>query len=112
MLSRVIVGWRSGFKNAWMFEAHPKETVIFAHFIEHGLAVPTSEFFRGILHYYSLQLVHLNPNGILHIAIFVHLCEVYLGMQPHFILFPKIFCLKPQKSQKNMSILGGASFHI
>src|SRR5687767_14753302 len=51
--------------------------------------VPTSDFFRGILEYYKLQLVHLNPNGVLHMSIFVHLCEVYLGVPPSLELLRK-----------------------
>lgn len=109
---KAVAGWRSSFKNPWMFEIHPKETVTFARFVERGLAIPSSEFFRGLLDYYSLQLVHLNPNGILHISIFVHLCEAFLGVQPHFSLFRKVFCLKPQPSLERMQVIGGAGFQV
>lgn len=105
---KALVNWRCGYANTWNFEIHPNETIIWARFVEHGLAVPTSDFFRGILDYYGIQLVHLNPNGILHISIFVHLCEVYLGIQPHF----KLFRSDPQPSQDNMSALGGAGFQL
>jgi hypothetical protein len=47
------------------------EIVLFQYFIERGLALPTSYFFRGLLFYYGIQLHHLNPNSILHISIFV-----------------------------------------
>lgn len=93
---KAVAGWRSSYDNPWMFETHPKDTVTFACFVERGLVIPTSEFFRGVLDYYSLQLVHLNPNSIMHISIFVYLCEAFLGIQPHFSLFRKIFRLKPQ----------------
>lgn len=109
---QVVAGWRCSFGNPWMFETHPDETVVFARFVERGLALPTSDFFRGLLDYYSLQLVHLNPNGILHISIFVHLCEAFLGVEPHFNLFRKIFRLKPQPSEDDMQVIGGAGFQI
>lgn len=109
---RVVVGWRCAVNNPWMFEEHPQEMVIFARFVECGLALPTSDFFRGLLDYYSLQLVHLNPNSILHISIFVHLCEAFLGVDPHFNLFHKIFHLKPQPSEDDMQVIGGADFQI
>ena len=80
--------------------------------MERRLVVPTSEFFRGIINFYDLQLVHLNPNGILHIAIFMHLREAYLGIQPHFHLFRKLFHWKPQPSQDKMAVLGGAGFQL
>jgi hypothetical protein len=38
---------------------------------------------------------HLNPNSVLHIAIFVHLCEAFLGIELHFDLFYYLFHLKP-----------------
>nr|TKV95085.1 hypothetical protein SEVIR_9G337600v2 [Setaria viridis] len=55
-----LVNRRSAYANAWQFETHPKETVMWAHFVERGLAVPTSEFFRlrnsdAYLEYETLQ---------------------------------------------------------
>jgi hypothetical protein len=52
-----------------------------------GLALQTSDFLHGLLFHYGIQLHHLNPNWILHIAIFVHFCEAFLGIEPHFNLF-------------------------
>jgi hypothetical protein len=44
-------------------------------------------FFRGLVDFYDLNLTHLNPNSILQVAIFVHLCEDFLGILPHFGLW-------------------------
>jgi hypothetical protein len=30
-------------------------------------------FFRGLLNYYRLEVIHLKPNSITQIAIFIHL---------------------------------------
>lgn len=87
-------------------ESYTHEMVIFAYFIERGLALPTSDFFRGLLRYYNLELVHLNPNSILHIAIFVHLYEAFLEIQPHFQLFRKSFRVKPQARMDHTEIVG------
>jgi hypothetical protein len=46
------------------------------------LALPVSPFFRGLLDFYSLNLTHLNPISVLQIAVFVHLCEAFLGIFP------------------------------
>jgi uncharacterized membrane protein YjjP (DUF1212 family) len=35
----------------------------------------------------EIQIHHLNPNSIAHVAIFVHLCEAFLGIEPNFALF-------------------------
>jgi hypothetical protein len=58
------------------------ETVMFAPFLIRGLALPVSPFFRGLLDFYSLNLTHLNPISVLQIAVFVHLCEAFLGIFP------------------------------
>jgi len=44
--------------------------------------------------YYGITLVHLNPNNILHLSIFINLCVAYLGIEPHFNLFRYFFHLK------------------
>jgi hypothetical protein len=53
------------------------------HFSCVGLLFP-SPLFRGLLDFYELNLTLLNPNSILQVAIFVHLCEAFLGILPHF----------------------------
>jgi hypothetical protein len=35
-----------------------------------------------LLFHYGIQLHHLNPNYVLHVAIFVHFCEAFLGIEP------------------------------
>ena len=35
--------------------------VSFAHFHERGLATPAHKFLLGLLHYYKIELQHLNP---------------------------------------------------
>ena len=65
--------------------------VSFAHFHERGLATPAHKFLRGLLHFYKIELQHLNPNGIRHMAAFVALCEGFLGISPHFDLWRHFF---------------------
>ena len=38
--------------------------VSFAHFYERGFVTPTHRFLWGLLHYYKIEVQHLNPNGI------------------------------------------------
>jgi hypothetical protein len=63
------------------------ESIIYIPFLIRGLALPISSFFRGLLDFYHLNLTHLNPNSILQVSVFVHLCEAYLGILPHFGLW-------------------------
>jgi hypothetical protein len=71
-----------------------KEQVVFASFFERGVNIPAGDFFRGLLFYYKMELVHLVPNSIKVVSTFVHFCEAYLGISPHFVLRGHLFCVK------------------
>jgi hypothetical protein len=60
-------------------------------FHERGLGVPSSHFMRALLHYYKVELHHLAPNSISQAAIFVTVCEGYLGMEPHWNMWLYLF---------------------
>jgi hypothetical protein len=68
--------------------------VVFEDFYQRGFGLPAHPFMRKLLAYYGISLVHLNPNSILHLSIFINLCEAYLGIEPHFNLFRCFFHLK------------------
>jgi hypothetical protein len=38
--------------------------MLFAPFHEHGLSMPPHKFLQWMLHYYKVELQHLNPNGV------------------------------------------------
>jgi hypothetical protein len=80
---------------------------MFARFAERGLALPASDFFKGLMGYYGIEYLNLNPNGIFHTAVFVHFCEAFLG-----ILFRKFFRVKPQPSASNPRVVGGAGIQM
>jgi hypothetical protein len=71
-----------------------KELVIFASFFERGFNLPAGDFFRGLLYYYRLELVHLVPNSVTVVSTYIHFCEAYLGIPPHFLLWRYFFCVK------------------
>jgi hypothetical protein len=106
-----LVHWRSPLGDRFPIENVDK-IVTFYHFVERGLAFPTSSFFRGLLYFYGLELQHLHPNSICHISIFVHFCEAFLGIEPHFDLFRFLFRIKPQPSSDNPSVVGGAGIQL
>jgi hypothetical protein len=91
-------------------EKNPDEIHMFARFAECKLSLPVSDFFKGLLGYYGIE--YLNPNGIFHTAVFVHFCEAFLGIKPHWILFPKFFRVKPQPSASNPRVVGGAGIQM
>jgi hypothetical protein len=88
------------------------EIVTFYHFAERGLALPSCSFFRGLLYVYGLELHHLNPNSIFHIAIFIHFCEAFLGTESHWDLFRFLFRVKPQPTAKYLSVVEGAGIQL
>jgi hypothetical protein len=71
-----------------------KEQVIFASFFEGGFNLPVGDFFCDLLHYYQLELVHLVPISITIVSMFIHFCDAYLGISPHFLLWRYLFCVK------------------
>ena len=57
--------------------------VSFMAFHERGLGLLADRFMRALLHYYGVELHNFNPNSIAQAAIFVAVCEGYLGIAPH-----------------------------
>jgi hypothetical protein len=84
--SKVEVEWKAPTSEAFLTE-DDKEQVIFASLFECGFNVPIVDFFRGLLYYYKLELVHLIPNSITVVSSFIYFCEAYLGLPPHFFLW-------------------------
>jgi hypothetical protein len=82
--------------------------VMFLAFLLRGLSFPAHEFIRGLLFVYGVQLHQLTPNSILHIACFVTLCESFLGIKPHWILWKFLFRLRPSVALSKKPELGGA----
>jgi hypothetical protein len=79
------------------------ESVVYIPFLIRGLALLISPFFRSLLDFYDLNLTHLNPNSILQVAIFVHLCEAFLGILPHFGLWRYLDHCRPAWLEDNIS---------
>ena len=74
--------------------------VSFAHFHERGFVTPAHRFLQGLLHYYKIEVQHLNPNGIQHMAALVALCERFLGISPHFDLWRYFFTVGLQRKRE------------
>jgi hypothetical protein len=83
--------WRATAGDPHPMEKNPYEVPMFAKFVERGLALPASDFFKGLLKYYSIEYLNLKPNGIFHISVFIHFYEAFVGIKPNWILFRKFF---------------------
>ena len=60
----------------------------------------------------GIQLHHLTPDSILHIAIFVQLCEAFLGIHPHFDLFRSLSSLNLCPNLRNIARIGGVDLQF
>ena len=96
------IKWHSALGHGRPFE-EINETVMFPSFVERGFAIPTSNFFHGLLFHWGIQAHHLTPNSILHISIFIHLCEAFLGIESHFDLFKYFFPSEASTRQEEYS---------
>ena len=106
-----LVHWRSSLGES---SPSPKdsEVILFTPFVKYGLALPACDFLQGVLYYHGIQIHHLTPESILHLSIFVHLCEAFLGIEPHFELFRKLYSLVPRPSRKEMGSFGCANLEL
>jgi hypothetical protein len=86
----------------------PRDFVFFTAYALAGLVPPLSSFFLTLLEYYGLQLQHLSPNSIALVAIFVHLCEMYVGVRPSVRLFRCFFV--PKATSPRPALIGGHYF--
>jgi hypothetical protein len=74
--------WTRTEANEWIMSSDEEVSILldgyvvsFMVFHERRLAVPPHRFFWGLLHYYGIELQHLNANGVQHITAFIPLCE-------------------------------------
>jgi hypothetical protein len=111
---RQLMGWQAPSlackvksEAASLANMRPGDFVFFATYALAGLVPPLSSFLM-LLEYYGLQLHHLSPNSIALVAIFVHLCEMYVGVRPSVRLFRCFFVLKAVSTHP--PLIGGHYF--
>jgi hypothetical protein len=68
-------------------------------FFQHRFSLLACDFLHSLL--------YLNPNSILQIADFIHICEAYLTVLPNFLLFKQYFFIKYQPSASKRQVMGG-----
>jgi hypothetical protein len=104
--------WRAAAGDPYPMEKNPYEIPMFARFAEHGLALPASDFLKGLLRNYGIEYLNLSPNSSFHVSVFVHFCEVFVGIKHHWVLFRKFFRVKPQPSTNDPQVVGGAGIQM
>ncbi|BAB90320.1 erythrocyte binding protein 3-like protein [Oryza sativa Japonica Group] len=86
---------------------YPGRSVFFLPFAMAGLVPLFSSFFMDVLEFYDLQMAHLTPNAVMTLAIFAHLCEMFIGVRPSLRLFRWFFIVQPVSPP---SVVGGCYF--
>nr|AAU43926.1 putative polyprotein [Oryza sativa Japonica Group] len=86
---------------------YPGRSIFFLPFAMAGLVPPFSSFFMDVLEFYDLQMAHLTPNAVMTLAIFAHLCEMFIGVRPSLRLFRWFFTVQ---SVSPPSVVGGCYF--
>jgi hypothetical protein len=107
--SKMEVEWRVAAGEEFPSE-DVKEQVVFASSFERGFNLSVGDFFCGLLYYYRLELVHLVSNSITIVSTFIHFCEAYLGIPPHFLLWRYFFCVK--STGKRSGPVGAVMFNL
>jgi hypothetical protein len=97
-----------------MFPAPEEQCMVFfVVFYEWGFGTPWHRFLRSLPRYYGLELHHLTPPGVLHIAAFVTLCEAYLGIDLELDLWKYFFHIwHSQDLDAELTISRGADIHV
>nr|CAB3502546.1 unnamed protein product [Digitaria exilis] len=65
--------------------------VSFARFHERGFGVPVGRFMRALCFHYKVELHNFSPSAISQAAVFVAICEGYLGIEAHWDLWCHLF---------------------
>jgi len=65
-----------------------------------------------LLLYYKIGICNLHPNSILLVATFIHLCEAFASIEPHFDLFSYLFCLRKKGTVGGSEIVGGVYLNL
>jgi len=84
---------------------------------ERGFGVPIGRFIRALCAYYGVELHNFGPNSISQAAVFVALCEGYLGIETHWDLWIHLFCGElyvdiVQGQPKRYARAGGLMLHL
>jgi hypothetical protein len=84
------------------------EFIFFTVYALSRLVLPLSSFFFTLLEWYDLQLHHMSLHSIMLVVIFVHLYEMYVGVQPLVHLFRLFHVVR--SSGKRASPIGSYYF--
>jgi len=104
-------GWRALEGESYL-DPRAGVIVVFEDFFKRGFGMPVHPFLQGLLLYYEIEIFNLHLNSILLIATFIHLCEAFIGIEPHFDLFRYLFCLRKKGAVGGSKIAGAVYLNL
>jgi hypothetical protein len=84
---------------------------------ERGFGVPVGRFMRALCDHYGAELHNFSPNSISQVAVFVAVCEGYLGIEAHWDLWihlfrGELFVEHVRNQTKRYARAGGLTLHL
>src|SRR5438128_965100 len=76
IIPAMVFEWKAN-ENQGFLSSNMRQLSMFESFFRCGFFLPTLKFLYAMLEHYKVELVHLNPNSILVLALFVRLCEAF-----------------------------------
>jgi hypothetical protein len=78
---------------------HPSNFIYFLAYALARLMLVLSSFFFMLLEHYGLQIQHLSSHSMTQLPVFIHLYEMFVGVQPSVQLFHRFHVLHPVSMQ-------------
>ena len=85
------LGWRVPVRSKVEPRSKENDIVSFVPIHLLGFGLLAHPLLRWLLYYYGLCLLDLTPKGILHLSVFIMLCEGFLGIAAHYDLWWILF---------------------
>ena len=82
-----MIGWRVPPRTEVEPRPEENEVVSFAGFYSFGFGVTIDPLLQWLLYYYGICLHDLTPEEILHLSVFIMLCEGFLGIPINYDLW-------------------------
>ena len=86
-----VIGWRVPPRTKVELRLEENEVVSFTNFHSFVFGVPVHPLLWWSLYYYGVHLHDLTLERILHLFIFIMLCEGFLGVPTHYKLWRSLF---------------------
>ena len=105
----------------WLEETEPNPppgyVVSLMRLHERGFGLPVGRFMRALCDYYGVELHNFGPNSISQAAVFVAVCEGYLGIEVHWdmwihLFHGELFTENPRGQPKRFARTGGLMLHV